>query len=112
MNSITNQSLRDLAQELGWQVQVREVTWNEVAQGTFAEVAACGTAVVLTMVNEIWKEAEGKALEESEVVQIPNTPVDGKETYLEGLKRTFKEIQRGEYPEWQKFGWMWPYEGL
>lgn len=49
--SITNKGLQQVAADLGHRVEVRPVEFSEVA--SFAEVAACGTAVVLTPVNEI-----------------------------------------------------------
>jgi len=128
LNSITNQSLRELAQQLGWSVEVRDIYWDEIVSGVFSEVAACGTAVVLTMVDEIWKEKEGLPLDQSDIAIITRKDENGviiesKELNqnnhshndvftLEGLKNTFKAIQRGEYNGWEKLEWMWPSEGI
>ena len=49
--SITNRSLQTLARDMGMKVEIRPIEYDEIAQ--FAEVAACGTAVVITPVNEI-----------------------------------------------------------
>jgi len=49
--SITNKGLQLVAADLGHRVEVRAIEFSEIA--SFAEVAACGTAVVLTPVNEI-----------------------------------------------------------
>jgi branched-chain amino acid aminotransferase len=49
--SITNKSLMQLAEDLGITVEQRKVNKSEL--GTFAEVGACGTAVVITPVGEI-----------------------------------------------------------
>ncbi len=49
--SITNLTLRQIAADLGMKVEVRPIPFEEIA--TFKEVAACGTAVVVTPVCEI-----------------------------------------------------------
>ena len=49
--SITNLTLQQLAKDFGIPVEVRAVAFDEVT--TFAEVAACGTAVVVTPVYQI-----------------------------------------------------------
>lgn len=51
--SITNKSLMQLAQDSGVVVQRRKVALNELLGGAFSEVGACGTAVVVTPVNQI-----------------------------------------------------------
>ena len=51
LSSITNKSLMELAQREGHDVQVRQVHIDEVAD--FKEVAACGTAVVVTPIGSI-----------------------------------------------------------
>ena len=51
LGSVTNKSLMDLARSEGIEVQVRQVHIDEVAE--FKEVAACGTAVVVTPVKSI-----------------------------------------------------------
>ena len=49
--SITNMSLRQLAEDLGLKVEQRAIPEEELA--TFEEVAACGTAAVISPVKEI-----------------------------------------------------------
>eukprot|EP01052_Picozoa_sp_SAG31_P032075 SAG31_NODE_3476_length_4230_cov_3.514645_3_plen_125_part_00 len=49
--SITNRALQQIALDLGLQVQKRPVSIDELH--SFAEVAACGTAVVLTPISSI-----------------------------------------------------------
>ena len=51
LNSITNKSLIELAGDLGIRVERRRVPLEELSE--FTEVGACGTAVVLTPVEEI-----------------------------------------------------------
>ena len=49
--SITNMTLQQIAKDLGIPVEVRPIAFDEVTD--FAEVAACGTAVVITPVCQI-----------------------------------------------------------
>ena len=51
--SITNDSLLRLAEKAGRKTERRPVAFDEIASGKFSEVAACGTAVVLTPVGSI-----------------------------------------------------------
>ena len=50
--SVTNDSLLTLAQDLGIEVERRKIHKSELAD--FAEVGACGTAVVITPVHHIY----------------------------------------------------------
>lgn len=54
--SITNKSLMELAKDQGMIVERRPVPFSEVA--SFTEVAACGTAVVITPIKQIVKGDE------------------------------------------------------
>lgn len=54
--SITNKSLMQLAEDEGMTVEHRPVPFTEVA--SFKEVAACGTAVVMTTIKQIVKGDE------------------------------------------------------
>lgn len=49
--SVTNKSLMQIAKDIGVPVERRPVSKNELE--TFAEVGACGTAVVITPIGEI-----------------------------------------------------------
>lgn len=51
--SVTNKSLMELAADEGMDVQVRPVKVDEIVAGNFQEVAACGTAVVVTPINKV-----------------------------------------------------------
>lgn len=53
--SVTNDTLRQLAHDFGMKVETRPVPFEELP--TFSEVAACGTAVVVTPVYEITRGA-------------------------------------------------------
>lgn len=54
--SITNKSLMELAKDEGMVVEHRPVPYSEVA--SFKEVAACGTAVVMTSIKQIVRGSE------------------------------------------------------
>ena len=49
--SVTNDTLKQIARDLGLKVEVRAIPFEELS--TFSEIAACGTAVVVTPVYEI-----------------------------------------------------------
>lgn len=49
--SITNKSLRQVAEDFGMKVEMRKIPLGELS--TFEEVAACGTAVVVTPISSI-----------------------------------------------------------
>lgn len=49
--SITNKSLRTIAEDLGMKVEMRPIPVEELAE--FDEVNACGTAVVITPIRSI-----------------------------------------------------------
>ncbi|MBR2722958.1 MAG: aminotransferase class IV, partial [Lentisphaeria bacterium] len=50
--SITNKSLMQIAEDIGMTVERRPIHISELAE--FAEVAACGTAVVITPIGRIF----------------------------------------------------------
>ena len=89
--SVTNDSLQQIARDLGLPVEVRPVLFSEVKE--FAEVAACGTAVVITPVNEIVRNGES----------IRVGPADGCGPTLEKLYRRMTGIQYGEIAD--THGW-------
>ncbi len=57
--SVTNLGLQEVAKDLGIPVEVRPVDFEKEI-GTFAEVAACGTAVVITPIKEIVRLSTGE----------------------------------------------------
>jgi branched-chain amino acid aminotransferase len=124
--SITNRSLSELAAHyFGWNVERRQIPWKEVMEGGFDEIAACGTAVVITPVDEIQREY---CITEPNI--IPNTdietfwddfdqPVEIKvEKYrsnstFEGFKKLhdlYRGIQCGDVPD--EYNWMYPAKGI
>jgi branched-chain amino acid aminotransferase len=89
--SITNMTLQQLAKDSGIPVEVRPVAFDEVTN--FAEVAACGTAVVITPVCQI--ERAGKVYKTG--------PATGCGPVLEKLYKAVQGIQYGELPD--THGW-------
>jgi branched-chain amino acid aminotransferase len=89
--SITNMTLQQIAQDLGIPVEVRPVAFDEVTG--FAEVAACGTAVVITPVHQI--ERAGQVYKTG--------PETGCGPVLEKLYKAVQGIQYGELPD--THGW-------
>jgi len=91
--SVTNMTLRQIAEDLGMPVETRPIAFSEI--DTFAEVGACGTAVVVTPVCEITRA--GKVHETG--------PSDGCGPVLEKLYQTVQGIQYGELPD--THNWCW-----
>jgi branched-chain amino acid aminotransferase len=59
--SITNMSLRELAKDMGMQVECRRVPLEELSE--FDEVGACGTAAVITPIKKISDRDTGMVFE-------------------------------------------------
>ncbi|MEI7900275.1 MAG: branched-chain amino acid aminotransferase [bacterium] len=89
--SVTNNTLKQIAADLGMKVEVRPVPFEELA--SFAEVGACGTAVVVTPVCEIVRG--------STVIKIGSATTCG--PVLQNLYETVQGIQYGELPD--THGW-------
>lgn len=89
--SVTNDSLQQVARDLGLAVEVRPVAFDELSG--LAEIAACGTAVVITPVNEIVRK--------DQVIRVG--PAEGCGPMLEKLYRRMTGIQVGEMAD--THGW-------
>lgn len=89
--SVTNNTLKQIAADLGMKVETRPVPFTEIE--TFAEVAACGTAVVVTPVYEITRG--------DTVIKIGEP--DGCGPVLQKLYDTVQGIQYGVLPD--AYGW-------
>ena len=89
--SVTNDTLRQISADMGRKVEMRRIPYEEIK--TFSEVAACGTAVVVTPVWEITRGAE--------VLKISEPDAPG-ET-LTALFRAVQDIQYGRAPD--THGW-------
>ncbi len=90
--SVTNETLKTLATDMGLKVEVRPIPFEELA--SFAEVAACGTAVVVTPVHEIRRGGT--------VIRIGDSG-SGCGPVLQKLYETVQGIQYGEIPD--RHGW-------
>ena len=89
--SITNKSLRQLAQDMGLKVEERPISVDELP--TFEEAGACGTAAVISPICSVFDLDTGARVEYGEQV--------GK-TCLE-LYTRLQDIQYGRAED--KFGW-------
>ncbi len=85
--SVTNKTLKQIASDLGMRVEVRPVTFDELAD--FAEIGACGTAVVVTPVNEIRRG--------DRVIKVGSETGSG--PVLQKLYTAVQSIQYGEQPD-------------
>ncbi len=91
LQSITNLTLQQLATDMGLPVEVRPIELSEVA--SFAEVGACGTAVVLTPICRI--------VSEDATIEIGSPEQCG--PVLQKLYDTVQQIQYGEIED--PHGW-------
>lgn len=89
--SVTNDGLQAVAREAGMPVEVRPVEFEEIPG--FAEVAACGTAVVITPVNEIVRGTR--------VIRVG--PAEGVGPVFGKLYQRYTALQVGEAED--VFGW-------
>lgn len=89
--SVTNDSLQQVARDLGMPVEARHVAFDEVP--AMSEVAACGTAVVITPVNEIVRGNQTYKV----------GPAEGCGPTLTKLYNHLTAVQYGELPD--KHGW-------
>jgi branched-chain amino acid aminotransferase len=92
--SITNMSLRTLAEDMGLEIERRHITIDELA--TFDEVGACGTAAVITPIKRIYDRDSGK--EYLYCKDGKAGPVSTK------LYQTLQGIQYGDIED--KHGWV------
>eukprot|EP00178_Gracilaria_changii_P016220 TRINITY_DN45_c0_g1_i2.p2 TRINITY_DN45_c0_g1~~TRINITY_DN45_c0_g1_i2.p2 ORF type:complete len:393 (+),score=64.64 TRINITY_DN45_c0_g1_i2:956-2134(+) len=95
LQSITNKTLMQLAEDEGMVVERREIDIDELEE--FDEVGACGTAVVITAVSRV--------VHGSKVYEIGNDP----RSVGKGILRLYKKvraIQYGEQPDLH--GWTQP----
>ncbi|KAF9897268.1 hypothetical protein BX616_005898, partial [Lobosporangium transversale] len=103
LNSVTKQSLVQLAKSFGWAVDNSVVPFTDVENNRFEEVAACGTAAVITPVKSI--ECNGVKI-------MIGTPTTQKTigTGFQRLYTTMRAIQNGDLED--PFGWMQPANGI
>lgn len=84
--SITNKSLRQIAEDLGLKVEQRKVSIDELP--TFSEAGCCGTAAVISPIGSVFDPKTGKTI----------TYGDGK-TAGEWSQKMYKTLQGIQYGE-------------
>jgi branched-chain amino acid aminotransferase len=94
--SVTNKTLKQIAADVGLNVEVRPVPFEEL--GSFSEIGACGTAVVITPVCEVRRG--------DTVIRIGSETGCG--PVLQKLYGIVQGIQYGELPD--THGWCWEIE--
>ncbi len=85
--SVTNMTLQQIAKDMGIPVEIRAIEFDELQ--TFSEIAACGTAVVITPVNEIVRGTR----------VIRSGPEDGCGPVFSELYNRVMAIQYGDAPD-------------
>ena len=125
--SVTNRSLLELAAlHFGWHVERRQVSWEEIKSGVFDEIAACGTAVVITPVGQIDRQVplsvpvvEAKKdvrtiWEDNDTVisdfKLDSVVLNSEFNGFKSLFKVYRDIQNGVIPD--TFSWMQPVQGL
>lgn len=92
--SITNNSLMQLAEDMGLKVERRQIPEDELA--TFEEAGECGTAAVITPISRIDDVEDDKSFVFSKDGEAG--PISTK------LYKKLRAIQYGDEPD--KFGWV------
>jgi len=92
--SITNMSLRTIAQDIGMNVEVRPVPVEELSE--FDEVGACGTAAVISPICSIHDRDTEKVYQYCQEGKAGNVSVK--------LYTILRDIQDGKATD--KFGWI------
>ncbi|KAF9362941.1 hypothetical protein BGX34_005219 [Mortierella sp. NVP85] len=103
LNSVTKQSLVQLAKSFGWSVDTNVVPFTDITNNRFAEVAACGTAAVITPVKSIQRQGV--------TTQIGSA--DTQDAIGAGFLKLFnamRGIQNGDLED--QYGWMQPAQGI
>ena len=92
--SITNMSLRTLAEDIGMKVEVRPVAVEELAE--FEEVGACGTAAVISPICSIFDRDSDRVYQYCKEGKAGQVSIK--------LYTALRDIQDGKAPD--KFGWI------
>ncbi|BGP16488.1 hypothetical protein JCM10213v2_004490 [Rhodosporidiobolus nylandii] len=105
LKSVTTKSLVDIAQSLGWNVELRPLPFQEVIDGGLEEVMACGTAAAITPIRSITYH---DSPETTKKIKIGDGENAGPRT-LE-LLQALTGIQAGTKED--ALGFCWPKEGI
>lgn len=90
--SITNKSLRTLAEDLGMKVEMRRIPVEEISE--FEEIDACGTAVVITPIKSVTDKTELESQSVTAKYQMPSGEKCGRSSLK--LFNLIRGIQNGE----------------
>lgn len=90
--SITNKSLRTLAEDLGMKVEMRRIPVEEISE--FEEIDACGTAVVITPIKSVTDKAKLESQSVTAKYQMPSGEKCGRSSLK--LFNLIRGIQNGE----------------
>lgn len=94
LESVTNDSLRTIARDLGLKVEHRPIRWDEIEN--FVEIGACGTAAVITPISAITRG--------DKTLRFGDENKPGKT-----LQRLYDEIQGLQYGKLEdRHHWMMP----
>ncbi len=127
LRSVTKLSVVEIAEKLcGWKVDLRQVAFEELKENKFAEFMAAGTAAGITPVKSMSYNSHKPELVQQEKLSPEGPkytfPADNKviridfgdgKTAGECSQRLFNELtsyQCGDQED--KFGWLWPAEGV
>jgi branched-chain amino acid aminotransferase len=102
LRSVTRISLVEIARDLGWEIEERDIAFTEIEQGKFDEVAACGTAAVITPIKKIARGDKVYPIGSGEQTEIGQG--------FDILYQTYRAIQNGDIEDTK--GWMWPSQGF
>lgn len=100
--SITNKSLMQIAEDIGYDVQAREIPFEELA--SLDEILAVGTAVVVTPVGSVTRFQKDDSSEEPKEIKYDYGQEIGKTTLK--LYERVRAIQNGEIED--THGWNVP----
>ncbi|GAA5952305.1 hypothetical protein JCM3765_001934 [Sporobolomyces pararoseus] len=104
LKSVTTKSIVGIAESFGWKIEARPIPFEEVVNGAFEEVMACGTAAAITPIRSISYCTSEEKLEKITIGTGETGP-----RVLE-LLAELTGIQSGTRPD--KQGWCWPKEGV
>jgi len=106
LRSVTTKSIAQIADKsLGWNVEHAPVEFADVKAGKFDEVAAAGTAAVITPVRSVTYHTSAT---ETSKVEIGNGQTAG--PGFIHLMSQLTGIQSGDVED--SYGWLWPKEGI
>ncbi|KAM0752824.1 branched-chain amino acid aminotransferase II [Meredithblackwellia eburnea MCA 4105] len=105
LKSVTTKAIIEIAQSFGWEIERRIVPFQEVIDGGFDEVCACGTAAAITPIRSITYH---DSAETTKKVSIGDGVNAGK-GFLSILSQ-LTGIQSGTKED--TFGWTWPKAGV